>query len=85
MGYDYESVKNKIFTDQGQKNFLKIRDHVNKILDIAGAISMAKAVTPLCGNSWEITANIDRMVELKEIKEITNSNVVGQDRIFIKN
>jgi hypothetical protein len=35
--YTYESFKEKLFTDEGQLDFLKVRDKVHKLLDIAGA------------------------------------------------
>lgn len=35
--YKYKEQRNRIFTDEGQKDFLKLRDRVNKLLDISGA------------------------------------------------
>lgn len=65
--YNYEEQKRAIFTDKGQRRFLKIRDHVDDVLDDAGAITMAKAMVPLSGDTWEIMAHVDRLVELGNI------------------
>lgn len=32
MRYNYLSEKNKIFTEQGQREFIKVRDRANQLL-----------------------------------------------------
>ena len=82
--YKYEDLKDNIFSDEGQRGFIKMRDHVSALLDKAGAFSMFKAMTgPVTGDSWKIMSYVDRLVELREIREITDSNVLGQDRVFV--
>lgn len=80
--YSYENERNKIFSEEGQREFIKIRDHVKKLLSVAGAFSMARGFEPITGSSWLKMAYIDRMVELGEIREITKC-VAGQDRVFV--
>lgn len=82
--YKYEDHRHKIFTDDGQREFLKVRDNVNRLLEDAGAFKITKAFKGLSGNGWTLMAYVDRLVELREIEELTNEYVAGQDRIFIK-
>jgi len=82
MSYQYNMEKEKLFTDEGQRMFLQIRDNVNKLLASAGAVRMDKAIAKVTGDSWEMLACVDRMVELGELREVT-TNVPGQYRVFI--
>lgn len=85
--YDYEAQRAFVFTDDGQRGFLKIRDHVNSTLNKSGAITLWAAISAgVTGCSWELMACVDRLVELGELREVIQSGVVmGQNRIFIKN
>lgn len=82
--YNYETQKPYIFTEFGSRDFLKVRDNVNKLLDQAGAVRMDKAFGVVGGDSWNMLAYVDRMVELGEIREITGANVSGQHRVFVR-
>lgn len=83
--YNYEQEKSKIFTDEGQKEFLKIRDFVKELLSTSGAFMSGKVMNKICGDSWFILACLDRLVELNEIKELSDkNNTFGQSRIFIE-
>jgi hypothetical protein len=82
--YKYQDEKVTIFTDQGQRRFLAIRDHVNKLLDQAGAVRLQEAISPPTGCTWHLMACVDRMVELGELREVTDSTVAGQHRIFTR-
>ena len=84
--YLYETEKEQIFTDEGQVMFLAIRDNVQTLLKNAGAVRMQEAISghPGPGNSWQMLACVDRLVELKEIKEITGPTAAGQHRVFIR-
>ncbi len=81
--YSYETEKPNILTDEGQRKFLIVRDHVARLLESGGAFMMNNAMVG-SGSSWTMMAYIDRMVELEEIREITGSNVCGQNRVFVK-
>ena len=84
MAYNYSSEKAELFTDGGQRMFIKIRDQVLRLLGIAGAVRMQEAISNIGGDSWQMLACVDRMVELGELRELTNSDVVGQYRVFVK-
>lgn len=84
MQYNYENEREKIFTDAGQRNFLKVRDQAFKLLKEAGAFKMWPLLDVISGETSESMSYVDRLVELKEIREITTSKTAGQDRVFVK-
>ncbi len=82
--YDYHKQGEGLFTDEGQRMFLNIRDRVLSLLGKSGAVTLGGATAKASGNNWLHIACIDRMVELGEIREIDQGEVVGQNRIFVK-
>ena len=84
MPYNYETERPVIFTDDGQRMFLKIRDKAQRLLHASGAFRLQEVISDCVGDSWTMLACVDRMVELNEIKEITK-DVAGQHRVFIAN
>ncbi len=82
--YNYKEQRNKIFTDEGQKDFLKLRDKVNKLLDISGAFMIENVLGVNVNTDMTLTC-IDRIVELGEIIEIKRDGVFAQHRVFIRN
>lgn len=82
--YTYSKERPKIFTEDGQEMFLKIRDQVHGLLEKSGAVRMQEAINNTSGDSWQMLACVDRLVELKEIIEITpTGSVAGQHRVFV--
>ncbi len=81
--YKYEDEKQQIFTEEGQKLFLNIRDRVTRLLSQSGAVRLQEAISGESGSSWEMIACLDRLVELGELVELTG-DVAGQYRVFIK-
>jgi len=81
--YNYQTQKSKIFTEDGQETFLKIRDKVQQLLEQSGAVMMENAISGVTGDGWLHLACVDRLVEIKEIREITKGNVAGQHRVFV--
>lgn len=84
MPYRYEDLKPTIFTEDGQIRFLKIRDQVQKKLKVSGAVNMESAITGIGGDTWQQLACVDRLVEIGELREIKQSDVAGQYRIFVE-
>jgi len=84
MAYDYNKEKSYLFTDEGQREFLQVRDNVKRLLEEAGAFSTCKAWKGVSGDSWQMLAMIDRLVELKEIREISQYGVSQQARVFVE-
>ena len=81
MSYNYNIQKKELFTESGQEMFIKVRDQVKGLLKEAGAFRAQEATDGVCGDSFTMTACIDRMVELKEIVELPR-NCWGQFRVF---
>lgn len=83
--YNYKREREKLFTDEGQRIFIQIRDHAHDLIETAGAFSMARA-TGKCagGDSWMLLACVDRLVELGEIVEVPRADVPGQLRVFVR-
>lgn len=81
--YKYETEKPKLFTEEGQKCLFQVRDKVRTLLPLAGAVRFIEA-TNGCGNDdWVRMACLDRLVELREIREVTAGDVSGQHRVFV--
>jgi hypothetical protein len=82
--YCYSHEKPKLFTEENQVLFLKIRDKCHKLLDEAGAFTMEKAIKGCGGDVWTLMACVDRLVELDDLQELTGAHVPGQYRTFIR-
>lgn len=84
MSYQYKKEKPELFTDDGQRLFLQIRDHAQHLIKTAGAFQMEKAISAgRSGSSWTMMACVDRLVELGEIVELTPPGTcAGQHRTF---
>ena len=68
VSYSYEAEKPALFTDEGQRMFLKVRDHVQRLLKTSGAFTAGEAMNGAGGgNSWTRLACVDRLEELGEI------------------
>lgn len=81
MSYKYEEIRPTLFTEQGQVALLKCRDLALGLIDKAGAVKMGKL--SVCGDSWTGMALVDRLVEIGDLREVTNPDCPGQDRIFV--
>lgn len=67
MSYNYETEKPWLFTDEGQRKLLKVRDQVHAALQSHGAIRFDK-IDFGSGSSFEFLAIMDRLVELGEVE-----------------
>ena len=85
MTYNYQTQRDNLFTEEGQLMFMKIRDKINVLLDQSGAFRLLEAISTarVTGDTWDMIACIDRLVEIGEIREIETKGV-GQHRIFIR-
>lgn len=81
MNYKYETIRSNIFTDEGQRVFLKIRDRVNELVENSGCFAMGY-ILGLHADDWMCMACVDRMVELDELQELVGGRA-GQNRIFV--
>ena len=84
MSYDYSTQRPNVFTEDGQVMFLKIRDKAKALIATSGAATCEKIISGCSGDSWDMLACVDRLVELKEIFEIPNTlSTAGQHRLFV--
>jgi len=81
--YQYNDIKPRLFTDEGQRLFLAIRDRTNDLLKQAGAARCHEMISGSLGELWDMLACVDRMIELKEIREVTTGEVMWQHRVFV--
>lgn len=80
--YNYEKEKPKVFLEENQRDFLKMRDGVKKLPEL---FTMDEAMNYVTGGSWLTMAYVDRLVEIGELREIKQEGfVAGQYRIFKK-
>jgi len=71
-GYCYADERERVFTEDGQKIFLKIRDNTKGLLASAGAFTVENAMKGVTGDTWQMLACIDRLAELGEIRLVSD-------------
>jgi hypothetical protein len=81
--YNYQTEKPRLFTEEGQVMFLKVRDQVKKLLAEAGAVRAQEAWKGVCGDGWQMIACLDRLIELREIRELPDVKAPAQHRVFV--
>ena len=83
MTYSYEAEKPRLFTEDGIRILLEVRDKAAACLKQSGAVT-AGALLCTSGDTWVMLAAVDHLVRLKELREIEQpGRVAGQDRIFV--
>ena len=83
MSYSYATEREKVFTEDGQVMFLKIRDKARSLIEQAGAVTAGNLM--VTGDGWTALACMDRLVELGELVEVPNPvSKWGQHRIFVR-
>lgn len=81
MSYQYQVERVKLFNDEGQRLFLRVRERARTLLETAGAFREAEALSGFMGDTWLLIACLDRMVELGEIV-VVRENCWSQFRVF---
>jgi hypothetical protein len=84
--YAYANLRPELFTEEGQRLLIGIRDNAKRLIKCAGAATMG-CLTKLpngigAADSWAMMACVDRLVELGDIREIP-TNGRAQDRVFV--
>ena len=79
--YNYKKQRFHVFSEEGQKLFLEIRDRTKILLKSSGAAKLENIISGSYGDSWIMLACVDRLVELNEIQEIPTTGTT-QHRIF---
>ncbi len=85
MSYSYEEEKPWVFTDDGQRQLLKMRDWVLATLKTAGAFRVDKAMSVVSTpDSFKILALVDRLVEIGDIIELRHQSGFAQHRVYVE-
>jgi len=81
--YNYEDMREELFTEDGVELLMQVRDHSSKLLFQAGAYSFEKVMRTIGGDTWLKMAALDYMVERKEIRQVYDpSNTMN--RVYTK-
>jgi hypothetical protein len=81
--YSYQTERARVFTEDGQVQFLKIRDNAKRLLDQSGAATLGKLIANVSGDSWVHLACVDRLVELGELRRVTKDGAT-QDHVYVR-
>jgi hypothetical protein len=82
--YVYADYRDYVFTEEGQRTFLSIRDKAGALTKQAGAATMEKIIGWQTGLNWHHMACVDRLVEIGDLLEIPNTvTKAGQFRLFM--
>lgn len=84
MNYSYSRERERLFTDEGQRLLLRVRDRVKGLLATAGAFRAGVVIDSIGSTTnHEVMACIERLVELEELREVTKGlDVAWQNRIY---
>jgi hypothetical protein len=83
VSYYYLTQRQNIFTENGSRMLLEIRDKARSLIDAAGAVEMSRLL--VAGDSWDSLACVDYLVERGELREVTAGQpVAGQHRVFVR-
>lgn len=83
MSYAYILERERLFTEEGARILLGVRTKVQRLLHEAGAVRSQEAMSGITGDVWLMLAALDYLVEAGEIREVTDSTVWGQHRVFV--
>ena len=78
MGYNYDTERKHLFSEDGMEVLLPIRDRVKSLLRTAGAFTVNKAMEGLSGSSWTMLAALDYLVSIGELKELIKTETSFQ-------
>ena len=84
MSYDYTNERKFVFTEVGIVTLLKIRDRVQKLLLASGAVREQEIHSAMSGDSWQLLACVDYLVERGEIRRV-HAEGVRQHNVYISN
>lgn len=88
MTYDYAKERPELFTEDGQRVLLAVRDAAFDLISTAGAVRAAEvmdvAVKRLgAASSWTMLAALDRLVEIKDLVQVYDGGW-AQHRVFCR-
>jgi len=81
MSYDYETQRPRIFTEDGVEMMMRMREKVRACLRASGAFKASAVMTT--GDSWDMLAVLDYLIEKGEIRRVTTGRVAAQDEVYV--
>ena len=82
MSYDYQTERPALFTEEGVRILIAMRDKCRQMLKQSGAFAASKAMESIPGSSWVMLAALEYMVERGELKKITQPEAWAQHEIY---
>lgn len=82
MSYDYKKEVAWVYTDEGQRQFLRIRDRAAKLVAESGAVTVGALMRGEIGDSFQMLACVDRLVELGEYRYLAVGGVT-QHKVLV--
>jgi hypothetical protein len=84
MPYSYAEMKDSLFTPDGTRCLLAVRDSAFRMLKASGAFVCWAVLRDTAGDDWVRLACLDYLTELGEIREVPlTPPPAGQDRLFL--
>jgi hypothetical protein len=83
MSYNYTTQRPNLFTEEGQRLFLAVYERTLALITLSGAVREQEALHGFAGDSWDMIACLDRMVELGKIVEVSAKGIHSQYRVFV--
>lgn len=84
MPYEYEKERPWLFTDDGQRMFIKVRDRAKYLSSTAGAMQIICLLQGMGGDSFKQLACVDRLIELEEFRRIDREQMT-QYQVLVEN
>ena len=84
MSYNYTQERAFVFTEPGVKMLFAIRDKARELLKVAGAFREQEVHSGTSGDSWNMLACVDYLVERGEIRRIFSEGA-RQHNIYVAN
>lgn len=85
MSYDYQSQRPYVFTEEGQVQLLAVIKKARDCIEVAGAVRCDKLTgIARCADSWKQMALVDRLVELKMLRQVRDPDKFTQHQIYVE-
>ena len=82
--YDYTKQRSVVFSETGIKLLFKIRDKAQSLLKEAGAFREQEVTLGCSGDSWDMLACVDYLVECGEIVRVSHRGARQHD-VYVAN
>lgn len=87
MSYNYAAERTVVFTEEGVKNVIVVRDFIRRSIDTCGAVTAGKAMNQVdgLGDSFAMMAIVDYLIERGEFRVHGPDNEIAwQLRVLVK-